>query len=480
LFLIIRQKPMKQYRYQALTNQLKVGIKTGQWQAGERLPSVRELCKTQSLSKATVLHALHQLEAEGLLEARPKSGYFVKAAKQHKPRPPQPSLSKPTPQSVNVPAIFRDIMKHSAAFDILPGAGGNEASSHIIELNRHISRAMRSHPENKAMYYNEPAGEMVLRNQISERYRQFGLSINPDQLCITSGCQNALFLALMTTCQAGDNVIVESPAFYGVLQLLEQLQLNVIEIPASSETGLDMDAFESALKTWQVKACVVTPAFATPTGATMPAQNRTRLIALANQYDIAIIEDDIYGDLAFETHRPAPLKTLDDQERVILCSSFSKALSRDLRIGWISGGRWHDKITQLKLVTHLASNQSLQQGLASFMAEGCYRRHLSHYLQTLKQQRDQLVNVIRNCWPASTLFSVPEGGLALWLEMDSSLDMQAAYPRALEKGIILTPGSLFSATGQYRNYLRLSFTHPITGARKAALQKLATVVLAAE
>jgi len=467
---------MKNYRYQALANQLREGINDGRWKTGERLPSVRELCQSESLSKATVLHALHQLEAAGLLEARPKAGYFVKAPKKHKPRPPQPSHSKPVPQSVNVPTIFRDIMKHSAAFDILPSAGGNETSSHIVELNRHIGRAMRNHPENKAMYYNEPAGEVALRTQISERYRQFALNINPDQFCITSGCQNALFLALMATCKAGDNVVVESPAFYGVLQLLEQLRLNVIEIPASSETGLDMDAFKSALKTWQVKACIVTPAFATPTGATMPADNRKRLMMLSNQYDIAVIEDDIYGDLAFET-RPAPLKALDSQQRVILCSSFSKALSRDLRIGWICGGRWHDRITQLKLVTQLASNQSLQQGLASFMADGSYRRHLNHYRQTLKQQRDQLVNAIHRYWPASTLFSVPEGGLALWLEMDASLDMQSAYPRALEKGIILTPGSLFSATGQYRNYLRLSFTHPITGAREAALQKLAKVVL---
>ncbi len=470
---------MKEFRYQVLSKQLTQGIKSGRWKSGERLPSVRELCLSQSLSKATVLHALHQLEAEGLLEARPKSGYFVKAAKQHKQRPPQPSLSKPTPQSVNVPTLFRDIMKHSAAFDILPGAGGNEASSHIIELNRHISRAMRNHPENKAMYYNEPAGDLALRSQITERYRQFDLSINPDQFCITSGCQNALFLALMTTCKPGDNVIVESPAFYGVLQLLEQLQLNVIEVPASAETGLDINAFESTLKTWQVTACVVTPAFATPTGATIPDQNKARLMTLADHYDIAVIEDDIYGDLFFGT-RPTPLKALDSQERVILCSSFSKALSRDLRIGWISGGRWHEKITQLKLVTHLASSQSLQQGLASFMAEGCYRRHLGHYRQRLKQQRDQLVGVIRDYWPNSTLFSVPEGGLALWLEMDSSLNMQAAYLRALEKSIILTPGSLFSATGQYQNYLRLSFTHPITGARKKALQTLAAIVLTTE
>lgn len=466
---------MTPYRYQALTNQLKGDIQASRWKVGERLPSVRELCRTQSLSKATVLHALHQLEAEGLLEARPKSGYFVKNTQPEKPPAPQPSTRKPSPQAVNVPSIFRDIMKHSAAFDILPNAGGNQASTHLVSLNRHISRAMRTHPEHSAMYYNEPTGDPALRNQLSEHYRTTSLDLAPSQFCITAGCQNALFLALMATCKPGDNVIVESPAFYGVLQLLQQLQLNVIEIPANSETGIDIEAFESALQKWQVTACIVTPAFATPTGATMSADNRRQLITLANQYDIAVIEDDIYGDLAFET-RPAPLKKLDQQERGILCSSFSKALSRDLRIGWISGGRWHDHITQLKLVTQLASSQTVQQGLASFMAEGSYRRHLNLYRQTLKQQRDQLIRAIRRYWPASTLFSVPEGGLALWLEMDTGLDIQAAYPRALEQGIILTPGTLFSARGQYRNYLRLSFTHPITEARDNALQKLANLL----
>ncbi|MEY8201039.1 MAG: PLP-dependent aminotransferase family protein [Colwellia sp.] len=292
----------------------------------------------------------------------------------------------------------------------------------------------------------------------------------------TSGCQNALFLALMVTCKPGDNVAVESPTFYGVLQLLQQLQLNVIEVPASSDTGINMDSLETALNTWKIKACVVTPAFATPTGATIPAKNRERMITLSNQFDLAIIEDDIYGDLAFNV-RPAPIKALDRKERVILCSSFSKALSRDLRIGWISGGRWHEQITQLKLVTQLACNQSVQQGLASFMAEGSYRRHLNHYRDTLKQNRDQLVSSIQRYWPASTRFSLPEGGLSLWLEMDSSLDTQTAYPRALEKGIILSPGSLFSASDHYRNYLRLSFTHPTTGARDLALQQLASILL---
>lgn len=466
---------MQQYRYQQLAKTLKQRISNGDWQAGKRVPSVRTLCQQQQLSKATVLHALHLLEAEGILEARPKSGYFVKAKQEIAPELPQASISPPTPLPVNVPSIFRYIMKHSAAFDILPSAGGDNPSAHQIALNRHIGRALRRHPETKSMYYNEPSGDLGLRTQISEHYRQQGLNLSPEQLCITAGCQNALFLALMATCQPGDNVIVESPAFYGVLQLLEQLQLKVIEIPASPQTGLDINAMELALKNWQVTACIVTPAFATPTGATMPQAHRQQLMSLANTHDIAIIEDDIYGDLAFDG-RPSPLKKLDEQERVILCSSFSKSLSRDLRIGWIVGSRWHEKVTHLKLVTQLASNQALQEGLTSFLADGHYRRHLHHYRQQLKQQRDQLIQAIRQYWPASTRFTSPAGGLALWLEMDDWLDLQAAYPIALKQGIILTPGPLFSASGEYRHYMRLSFTHPINTAREQALEKLANLL----
>lgn len=471
---------MTQFHYQTIADDLRGQIAANRWMGGERLPSVRDLRRHYQRSTATILHALHLLEAAGLIEARPKSGYFVLA-----PKPstvgtrsiskhlPQPAPQQP-PQPVTVPALFRDIMQRSAAFDILPGAPGANIPA-LPLLNRHIGRALRRQPQSRALYYNEPAGLKPLREEICHHYRQLGLPLEPRQLCITNGCQQSLFLALMACCQPGDTVAVESPAFYGVLQLLEHLQLQVVEIPASAADGMDIDALESALQRWPLRACVVTPAFATPSGACLPAASRRRLIALANHYELALVEDDIYGDLAF-THRPAPLKTLDSDDRVILCSSFSKSLSRDLRIGWISGGRWHDKITQLKLVTQLASNQTLQEGLASFMAEGHFRRHLRQYPLLLRQQRDQLISAIHRDWPTSTRFSVPDGGLALWLEMAAGTDTQAAYSQALAQGIVLTPGSLFTIANNFKRYLRLSFTHPLTPEREHALSCLAELL----
>ncbi|MBL4630917.1 MAG: PLP-dependent aminotransferase family protein [Paraglaciecola sp.] len=443
------------------------------WIAGEKLPSIQKLSEQYQLSKNTVIHALHDLEASGLIEARPKTGYFV--TNMFTPKNPT-KLSQPTlaPMQVNSPSLFNDIMQRGAAFDILPDSPTTPPSTHIVALNRHLNKAQRSHEQRKVMHYDLPLGSKDLRFQIKEHYRTVGLDLTAEDYCITTGCQNALFLALMASCQPGNNVAIESPAFYGVLQLLEQLQLNVIEITSSSSEGFNPQELEKALHKWDISACVVTPSFATPSGSNMTIERKKQLVEIANINNITIIEDDIYGDLCF-AERPPPLKAFDTQERVILCSSFSKSLSRDLRLGWVAGGRWHNKISRLKLVTQLASNQSIQQGLHTFMAEGFYRRHLYFYRQILKLQRDQLIMCLQKYWPDSIRFSIPQGGLAIWVQMDQEMDTVQFYQIALNQGIVLTPGSLFSASGYYKNYLRLSFAHPTVDRREAAIRQLGSM-----
>ncbi len=438
---------------------------------GERLASIRQLSNDSGLSKNTVIQALHLLESKNFIESRPKSGFFV-ANQIRREEPRKPNFDSFEPTQVNVPEMFQDIMMRSAAFDILPHEQAPAPTSSLVTLHRHINKAMRYQATKKSNYYDEPIGNINLRSELKDMYRPAGVLRTAADFCITSGCQHSLFLALMATCKPGDNVAVESPGFYGVLQLLQQLQLNVIEIPSSPSSGFDVEAFASALVTWEIKACVVTPAFATPSGAEMRESCKGHLIALANQYDIAVIEDDIYGDLGFNI-RPTPLKALDTQERVILCSSISKSLSRDLRIGWIIGGRWHEEIIKLKLVNNLANSQAIQLGLSSFISEGHYKRHLQQKRQVLKQQRDQLIQNIHDCWPENVRFNTPNGGLALWVETHPDADMQSLYYSLLSDKIVITPGVLFSTTKQFNNYLRLSFNHPTTGNREKAIKRIA-------
>ncbi len=457
------------FRYLQLEAWLLQGIKDRRWRLGERLPSIRTLCREHAVSKATVQHALQRLEAQGLLEARPKAGYFV-ALQPATVRQPISRVRVAAPTPVTVSDLLLDIMGRSAAFDLRPDLDAGELPPGIVALNRSIARSLRRQKGDAFQYYDEPAGDVGLREQLALHLSRRGCSAEPEQLCTTSGCQHALFLALMASCQRGDVVAVESPGFYGAMQLIEQLDLQVVEVPTSSESGMDIDALEAVLQRWKVRACIVSPAFATPGGALMTDRAKKRLLALAEQYDLAVIEDDIYADTALGPV-PDPLKALDVDDRVILCSSFSKCLSRDLRLGWVSGARWHARILHLKLVTQLASSRYLQQGVAEFMADGNFAAHLRRQRSRLRERRDHLLTLLQ-AWPGSVRASTPLGGLAVWVELPETVDTLAAYPEALKQGIVMTPGPLFSASGQFKNCLRISFAHPWDEARVEVLNRL--------
>lgn len=465
---------MSGFKYEKLAEHLKEQMAEGVWGVNQRLPSIRVLSEHYDVSKITVQQALRLLEIKGLVEARERSGYYTR-----QPKHLTSALSKPAakekPKLVKMPAIFQDIMEKSAAFDICPGASATNYSNYLLQLNRQISRAFRYRPIAKAVYYNEPQGFFPLREQVSKLYANRVCDLDPKELCITAGCQNSLFIALMSVCEPGDTVAVESPAFYGVLQLLQQLKLKVLEIPASPQNGISVSDLENALQKWPLKACVVTPNFATPTGSCIPKAARQRLIDVANRYSLPLIEDDIYGELGFHS-RPSPLKALDTQGNVVLCGSLSKSLSRDLRVGWISGGKHHEKIVHLKLVNQLASCQAIQEGVAGFIEKGYYRRHLSHFRQELLKQRNQLVNVINKSWGFNYKYTMPDGGLSIWVETDKSKDIASYYHELKKEKIFLTPGALFTTTTKFNNFMRLSFAHPITQDREFAIRRVGVLL----
>ena len=462
---------MRQFKYEKLASTLMAQIEDEKWRPNEKLPSIRELASIYGMSKISVQKALHTLEARGTVFVKAKSGYYVSAPKIQQPVS-KGLIEIDKPKLVNVPDVFYEIMERTAAFDIATkNLDITQAPHHLLLLNRHLSRALRKSPQNNALYYCEPPGYLPLRHQISEHYRKRDLNISAQEICITSGCQNSLFLALMATCQPGDIVAIESPAFYGVLQLLQQLKLKVVELPTSYTIGLTADALEEATKKWDIKACVLTANFATPTGALIPTKEKRKIATLANQNNIVIIEDDIYGDLGFHS-KVDPLKNYDTNGNFILCSSFSKSLSRDLRIGWIVAGKYLKKIVHLKLVYQLSTSQATQYGLSSFLAEGHFERHLHQYRKVLLKQREQLTNGIADYWKIPTTFTIPDGGLAIWVQLPKEIDTFLLYEKAISEGIIITPGRLFSSVEKFSNCLRLSFAHPTTGHRLKALIRL--------
>ncbi|WP_261844316.1 aminotransferase-like domain-containing protein [Aliamphritea ceti] len=464
------------FLYQVLEQQIREQIESGQLSFGSRLPSVRALCQEQDLSKATVLNAYARLEAAGLIEARPKSGYFVSytARRLELPGESQPDMA---PAFINLDQVLLDIMEQSAAFDIRPEGKSDEYSE---PLRRCLARAARSQKGQEQQYYDEPAGLLGLRQQLVRRCADAGSLVSADEIVISGGCQHSLMLALMATTSPGDTVAVESPGFYGSLQLIEALGLKAVEVPSSPATGVSPDALELAMQHWPIKAVLLTPNFATPTGACMPDSHKQRVLNLIRSKDVALIEDDIYGDLTFGLQRPRSIHSYDQEAGasglVLLCSSLSKSLSRDLRVGWILPGRYKDKIKRLKLVTQLASSQLTQQGVRMFLESGSYDRFLRKRRQQLAEQCQQLQDLLARLFPQATGCSKPLGGIALWLELPEKVDTLALYNQARKRGIIITPGSLFTSQQRYQNCLRIGFAQPWSASRIAALEEIATLL----
>ena len=460
--------------YQKIANTFESEIQSGKYRNGDRLPSIRLLAKDLSVAKNTVINALQLLERKALVEARPKSGFVVRTPSQHMP-PETPVFEHLQPTRVSIPDLLLEVIARGAAFDIKPSEPNDPEHSLLTTLHKRINRAMRTQSSRKTLYYDDPMGCEPLRDQISRHYARIGIPVFANDLCITAGCQHALLLSLLATCKPGDNVVIESPGYYGVIQLLDELGLHAIEVPCHSVSGMNVNILADVVTRFNVRACVVTPAFSTPTGACMPDEAKKQLLTLAEEHDFAVIEDDIYGDLGFQ-FRPKPIKFFDKGDRVILCSSFSKSLSRDLRTGWIIGSRWQKKIQRLKLVTHLAGNQAIQSGLSEFIASGDYARLLRNRVSQLEVQRNDLVDIIQAAFPTGTRFTFPQGGLSLWLELPEKRNALGIYHQLLARNIVLTPGALFTSQSSFNHFLRLSFCHPMTAGRQQAIKEVADLM----
>jgi DNA-binding transcriptional MocR family regulator len=324
--------------------------------------------------------------------------------------------------------------------------------------------------------YDPVPGCLPLRKELSKRSLDWGCGFDAGDFVITLGASEALHLALLAVTRPGDTVLVESPTYYGTLNLLAQLRLKVIAVPASSGDGLDMNAVRSALDTHPVAAMLVIPNFSNPIGSLMPVANRRELLELAEQHGIPIIEDDIYGDLPHEGPRPHCLKSLDHSDRVILCGSFSKTLAPGFRVGYIVAGKYQQQVMELKNAFNLGGPPLPALTVAEFLRTGGYERHLRKLCHTYRHQVCKMRETVAEVFPEGTKLSNPSGGFVLWLELPRNTDVLTVFREARAAGISLAPGSLFSPKGCFNNCMRLSCGSPWSPRIEAALGTLAEIV----
>ncbi|TJZ72987.1 aminotransferase-like domain-containing protein [Chitiniphilus eburneus] len=467
--------------YRQLASHYLHAIQAGTLRPGERMPSVRVLMQRHDVSLSTALQVCRHLESRGVLEARPRSGYFVRPQARAGLAPAsEPVAALPDPaRYVGIHQRVSDIVARGQAATVhtnLSGASGAPGLYPTEPLKNAAIRALRQHPD--LFGQGVPTlGVPEFRAVIAKRALAARMNLSADEVLITQGCIEALNLALRAVAQPGDVIAVESPGFYGLLQVLESLGMRALEIPTSPQTGISLEALELAAQTYdRIAGVVVVPNLQNPLGAVMPEAHKERLVRWCAAQGIALIEDDTYSGTHNDEAPLSALKSWDRDGGVIHCASLHKTLAPGMRLGWISAGRWHARVEMLKF-TQSRPNEALSQlAVADFMASGAYDRHLRRLRVMLRDQREQLAEAIATCFPAGTRLSVPNGGLGLWIEMPQGCSSATVFDAALREGIRIAPGLMFSNSNRFDGFIRLSCGFPYTRALDQALRRLADVV----
>jgi DNA-binding transcriptional MocR family regulator len=324
--------------------------------------------------------------------------------------------------------------------------------------------------------YDMPPGCLALRRALARLALDWGVRISTDEIITTSGCMEAVFLCLRAVTRSGDTVAIESPTYFGLIQIIEQLGLKPLEIPTHPRSGMDLDALGRALRTRRVAACLAVPNFNNPLGSLMPAANKERLVAFLAKKEIPLIEDDLYGDLHFDSNRPHVAKSYDRKGLVMLCGSFSKSLAPGYRVGWMIPGRYFEAARNLKCTSTGATATLPQLALADYVANGGYDHHLRGLRLALKRQVDDISRAVADSFPQSIKMTRPAGGLVLWVELPRHLDALRLHSKALAEKISIAPGPMFSPRQDYRNFIRLSCGDPWSPQLERAIGVLAHLV----
>ena len=465
------------FLYEEIASQVATLINDATLKPGERIPSVRQMSAERGVSISTVLQAYRLLEDRGLIEARPQSGYYVRKRLQERVIVPECSQPPRSSTPVSVTSLILDVYERVNHPDYVP-FGAAVPSPELLpteELSRAMARVARREAAD-TMTYLLSQGSPKLREAIARRTLLWGGQFNRDDVIVTSGCTEALALGLRTVARPGDTIAIESPTYFGVLQLIDSLGMKALEFPTDPTSGVRLDELERVLKAGGVRACLFAPNFNNPLGSLMPDERKEALVEMLARYGIPLIEDDLYGDLYFGVSRPMPAKAFDKAGMVLYCGSFSKTISPGYRIGWIIPGRFLQDVKRLKYASTISSSSPAQYAIASYLEGSGYERHLRRLRGAVERGIAHATDAVCRYFPEGTRVTRPQGGFVLWVELPERVDAVQLFHEALRAHITIAPGPIFSASGSFTHFIRLNCGHPWSDRMEQALEQIGQIV----
>jgi DNA-binding transcriptional MocR family regulator len=435
-------------KYLQIAQKLIADIESAHLAMNEKLPSLRAIMTLHDVSMTTAIACYRHMEKIGYAIAEDKKGFFVQ-------RPYSAKYTSTFPQFkssiTNVHArrleSFTDISIDSLATAKL--------DTRLID-NAIITRSIQAATKksNFTLNYENPQGNSQLRSQLSNHFNQQGFISHPDELVITNGCLDAVVSALEIVSKPGDVIIVSSPCYSGLLDILSLLERAIIEIP-STEEGIDLEQLCHVVEHKKVAACILTANHQNPTGHSINNEQKKLIAQLAAKYELPIIEDDVFRELAHQKNIPLPIKYYDDAGWVLWCSSFSKTLAPGLRLGWCKPGRFLEKYVKLRKIKTLGVNQPIQAAMTDYLEKGHYSRHLKKINKELSLHSRAYIEFLERHLPKNSKIYLPKGGLTLWICLPG-VDTRKLSLTLTKKEVYTQHGSSFSTTDLYQDCLRLN------------------------
>jgi DNA-binding transcriptional MocR family regulator len=424
------------------------------------MPSLRDTREKSGASLGTIMHAYARLEEFGVIEARPRSGYYVRSRPLRRASEPVTSSPPTVSTEVNVANLVFDVLEAIKRPEIVPLGSAFPSPEHFPteKLNKAAANAARRLSVWSSVR-DLPPGNVELRRLIALRYAEAGVDIAPEDIVITCGAMEAINLSLNAVAKPGDIIAIESPTFYSTLLSIERMGMKVVEIATSPRDGIDLGSLQNALNALDVAACVVMPNFQNPLGASMPDEKKRELVAMLAKSNTPLIEDDVYAELYFGKTKPRPAKSFDRAGLVLHCGSFAKCLAPGSRTGWVTPGRFKSEVERLKFISTISTSSLPQAALAEYLKHGGYERHLRGFRQRLTEALAAMTHAVTTHFPAGSRLTQPQGGYMLWVEMPKSIDALRLHQLALAEGISIAPGPLFSVKRKYKNFVRLNYGH---------------------
>ncbi|WP_214780595.1 PLP-dependent aminotransferase family protein [Exiguobacterium sp. s22] len=450
-------------------------ISVGEWPTGFKLASQRTLAQKFEVNRSTVVTAIEELMADGLLETRIGSGTRVANHTWNVLASNPPDWEGYVKSGVHAPnlAMIQEINRAEVDPTIIR-LGTGELSPDLLPAESMKSMMAMEDASHLELGYVEPKGSLMLREAIRDHLKGKQIEVSPDSILIVSGAVQALQLIAIGLLKRGSIVLYEVPSYLNSIHVFQSAGMNLLGVPLDGE-GMQTEAIGRLKRQKDATLLYSIPSFHNPTGTLMSERRRMELMTVSEEASLPIIEDDVYGELWFDEEPPAPLKANDTQGNVIYIGSVSKSLSPGLRIGWVFGPEpVINRLADIKMQTDYGSSSISQHLVEKWIRSGVYQTFIEQTRIRLKERRDFVVELLNKYFTHIATWNIPSGGFYIWLELKGDVSITKLLHLALKDGILLNPGMVYDKLDQ--NHLRISYSYASKGELERGLRRVAELV----